>query len=67
MTSRQAKHQAKRRAEGGLSISIQFRVEEPETKAWLRLAEVCGGNKRALSHLLKDYIRPSDRFVDESN
>jgi hypothetical protein len=52
MTTRQAKHQAKRRAEGGVSITIALLPNEPETKLWFDLVEKVGSPKLAFKYLL---------------
>ena len=53
MTTRQAKHNAKRRLEGAVTIAVTFRADEPEAAQWRQLVEVHGGPKQAMRHLLK--------------
>jgi hypothetical protein len=52
LTSRQAKHQAKRRSEGGVSITVMLLPNEPETKLWFDLVEKVGSPKLAFKYLL---------------
>jgi len=52
MTSRQAKHQAKQRANGAIGISVTFRADEPESGQLLYYISLCGGPKEALRHLI---------------
>ena len=52
MTSRQAKYQAKQRADGAVTISVTFRADEPEAKMWLETIKKRGGPKSALKWLL---------------
>jgi len=51
MTSRQAKHNAKRRSEGAVIIAVTFRVDEPEAAQWEYYSNLCGGRKEALKWL----------------
>jgi hypothetical protein len=52
MTSRQAKHQAKRRAEGGVSITVVLHPNEPELQLWFDVLAISNGPKDALKKLL---------------
>lgn len=52
MTSRQARHQAKRRAEGGVNVQVVLMPNEPETKVWLDLVQEIGSPKLVLKYLL---------------
>jgi hypothetical protein len=52
MTSRQAKHQAKQRADGAVTIAVTFRANEPEAEQWEYYSNLCGGRKEALKWLL---------------
>jgi hypothetical protein len=52
MTSRQAKHQAKQRADGAVTISVTFRADEPEVAIWRNLLRQKGGPKDAIKYLL---------------
>lgn len=52
MTSRQAKHQAKQRLEGAVTISVTFRADEPEAAQWAELVKEKGGPKEAMKTLL---------------
>ena len=54
MTTRQAKHQAKQRLEGAVTISVTFRAEEHECAKWAFLVKEHGGPKEAMRHLLKN-------------
>jgi riboflavin biosynthesis pyrimidine reductase len=64
MTSRQAKHQAKQRADGAVTISVTFRADEPEAAHWAKLVEQEGGPKAAIKFLLKDYVNPLASFLE---
>jgi hypothetical protein len=57
MTTRQAKHNAKRRSEGATVIAIQFRADEPEAQVWKELVQWFGSPKKAMSELIKQAIR----------
>lgn len=52
MTSRQARHQAKQRQNGAVTISVTFRADEPEAEQWAKLVEQEGGPKAAIKRLL---------------
>jgi hypothetical protein len=52
MTTRQAKHNAKRRSEGAVTIAVTFRANEPEAAQWEYYSNLCGGRKEALKWLL---------------
>jgi hypothetical protein len=52
MTSRQAKHQAKQRADGAVTIAVTFRADEPEAAMWFETIKKRGGPKAALKWLL---------------
>jgi hypothetical protein len=53
MTSRQAKHQAKQRADGAVTIAVTFRADEPEAEVWKELVQWFGSPKKAMSELTK--------------
>jgi hypothetical protein len=48
MTTRQAKHNAKRRLEGAVTISVTFRADEPGAAQWAKLLENHKGPKQAI-------------------
>lgn len=52
MTTRQAKHNAKRRLEGAVTIAVTFRADEPEAAQWSYFVSLCGGPKEAMRHLI---------------
>jgi hypothetical protein len=52
MTSRQAKHQAKRRSEGGVSITVTLLPNEPELQLWFDVLAISNGPKDAIKRLL---------------
>ena len=52
MTTRQAKHNAKRRLEGAVTIAVTFRADEPEAAQWAYYVNLCGGPKEAARHLI---------------
>lgn len=54
MTTRQAKHNAKRRLEGAVTIAVTFRADEHECAKWAFLVKQHGGPKQAMRHLLKN-------------
>jgi hypothetical protein len=60
MISRQAKHQAKRRADGAVTIAVTFRADEIEARLWKSVLELegKGSPKQALKHLLWLYDNP---------
>ena len=62
MTSRQAKHQAKKRAEGAVNVQVVLLPDEPETKAWLDLVEQVGSAKLALKMLLGQMANPAQIY-----
>ena len=66
MTSRQAKHQAKQRAEGAIGISVTFRADEPEGDAWRRLSS-CHGPKEAMRRLLSEAVASVARMKVYTN
>jgi hypothetical protein len=53
MTSRQAKHQAKQRADGAVTIAVTFRADEPEGKSWKEWVRYYGSPKKALAALIE--------------
>jgi hypothetical protein len=55
MTSRQAKHQAKRRANGTVSITVALYPNEPEFQLWFDVLAISNGPKDALKKLLNFY------------
>lgn len=48
----QAKHNAKRRSEGAVTINVMFRADEPEAAQWSYYVGLCGGPKEAARHLI---------------
>lgn len=52
MSTRQAKHNAKRRSEGAVTIAVTFRANEPEAEQWAYFVSLCGGPKEAMRHLI---------------
>ena len=57
MTTRQAKHNAKRRSEGAVTISVTFRADEPEAAQWTQLVEREGGPKKAMQFALESAVQ----------
>lgn len=55
MTTRQAKHNAKRRSEGGAVIAVEFRAGEEELQLWNDVLATSAGPKDALKKLLNFY------------
>jgi hypothetical protein len=57
MTTRQARHNAKRRSEGAAVIAVEFRADEPEAQVWKELVQWFGSPKKAMSELIKQAIK----------
>ena len=57
MTTRQAKHNAKRRLEGAVTIAVTFRANEPEAAQWEKLIEQKGGPKKAMQFAIESAVQ----------
>jgi hypothetical protein len=60
MTSRQAKHQAKQRADGAVTIAVTFRADEPEAAQWVEWVKYAGGPKAAIKWFLDNSGSPAN-------